>query len=375
MSGYAISIAFRAGVRGITLGAVLILEGACSNQSQGAAPVVPFKALFEHFHVVPLNATVEHPIGFATSALVTNVEIALLDRTTSDIKVFARRDGSLIRIVGKPGDDAGQFRSPNALAPLDSGRYVVYDQGRRVLSIRDSLGRVISEAPMAKGAFGGLVALPKERRVVLAGRMSDQTGDTKDVDLHEFDFSGRRIASYATTAKTSSELEARFNALFAVQVGQQVVTGSLSSNRLRIYDRTTGHAKWIEVASSWYRPLEYPPRATSNAGTQSTMPWTHTQPFMNGIFALTGGRFLVRFQAFTSLQDKAFYYAVADTSGVTRAISQATRANVVASRGDTIFWVNGGGKTPASLGFGVVDVPPVSGRARLGPAARALAGR
>src|SRR4029077_8056399 len=111
----------------------------------------------------------------------------------------------------------------------------------------------------------------------------------------------------------------------------------------------------------WYRPLEYPSDRLLQRGVstqtvaQRAQAWMHTQRLMNDVYPLTGGRFLVRFMAFTSPTDKAFYYAVADTTGRTYAVSQATRARVIAARADTVFWVNDGGPAGSRLGSGVID--------------------
>jgi hypothetical protein len=364
--------------RGIALGAALVIQTACSTDHSTRAPsAVSFNGMFDQTHVVPLASPLGHSLGPTSDALVTDSEIALLDGPSSDLKVFSRRDGSLARIVGRAGSDSGDFRNPAAIAPFDSGRYVVYDQRRRVISLRDSLGQLISESPSLRGSFTGLIALPEQHRVVLTGHTFNQNGDTRDVDLHEYDFNGKRLASYAATAKSTSEVEANFGTLVATRIGSDIVTGSLSSNRLRLYDRATKHEKWVAIAPDWYRPLEFPAHvaAVQKSPANSAMSWMHTQPFLNGVFALGGGRLLVRFQAFTSLQDKAFYYAVADTSGRTLAISQATRARVVATRADTVFWIKDFGTRGASLTSGVVDVTRLASGASSAATSNVIAAR
>jgi hypothetical protein len=339
----------------------LSLLGGCSGpRNSPAAPIVGFSQLFQTEHVVPL-AVAKDPLASPAEAALVGPNIVILDSRSADIKVFSRADGALKQVIGRAGDAPGEFRHPIAIAPFDSGHFVVYDQTRRVLSLRDSSGAFIEDSPLIKGFFNGMVALPEHHRVLLAGMTTSQLGDAKDADLHEFDLAGHRSVSFAKTARLGSKWADRLAALFAIRIGDEVVTGSLNSNRIRLYALSTGRTRWIAIAPRWYREPEWPSdallqrTASSQTVAERVTNFIHTQRLMNGAFPLTNGRFLVRFMAFTSPTDKAFYYAIADTSGRTYVVSRATRANVVATRADTVFWVHPGQANDPLLGSGVVD--------------------
>lgn len=320
------------------------------------------------------NSTLE----FAIAGLVRDTDVVVLDARAADAKVISRRDGALLRVLGRAGDGVGDFRVPLAIASLDSGRYVILDQGRRVLSVRDARDSMSAETHDLRGFYNGLVAFPERRRVVLSG--TPFSSSAKGNDLHEFDYDGRRLASYASTPKAHSEWARRVNGVFAAAIGSDLVIGAMYSNELRIYDEPTGRIRTIAVAPNWFRPLEFPPDAAlqrTEGGqpvAQRVATWLHTQRIMNGVFPLTRGRLLVRFMAFTSARDQAYYYAVADTTGRTYAVSRAIRANVIATRGDTVFWIRRLSEGRAQLGSGVLDADRLaasySGTLRTAVAAR-----
>jgi hypothetical protein len=337
--------------------------------------------MVQDIRTVTLSGSGADSLPFPIGAVVSEREVVVMDDRRAEVRAFRRSDGGLLRVVAQAGDDEGSVRRPTAIAAIDSGRYVIYDRGRGILSFRDSASRVIREVPLAaSGFFTGLVALPAERKLVLSGRAHAKSGgDAPGYDLHEFDFSGRRVSSYAKSPRTRSGWEARFAAVFAAGVDGKLVTGSLNSNRLRFYDRTTGKTRWIDVGSGWHPPLEWPSdrelrrKDTPESVAERVTAWGHRQRLFNGVFPLDGGRLLVRVQTFTPSGERSFLYAVADTGGRTIAVSHATSALVVNTAADTVFWLERSPGGPVRFGSGRVS--PDVDVARVGGAARtALAG-
>src|SRR5207237_407336 len=151
---------------------------------------------------------------------------------------------------------------------------------------------------------------------------------------------------------------------FVGQSGEFLVTGTMNSSRLRLLERTSHKEHWIDVAPGWQR-LDWPSDALLGWANRQTaakrmQDWSHQQRLMNGVFTVGGGRLLARFRGYASGGDEIFYYVLTDTAGRTLGISHATRARVVASASDTVFWV--GGAAGQDYHFGVSVVPPAGVR-------------
>jgi hypothetical protein len=122
--------------------------------------------------------------------------------------------------------------------------------------------------------------------------------------------------------------------------------------------------RFASVAAGWYAPLEWPSDrllergATQQGAAKTLIAWTHSHRLMNGLFALSGGRVLARFQAFSPNGDRFFYYALTDAAGRQIAVTHPTRAQVLSTSGDTLYWIAGSGHQRSSFGSGIVA--PVS---------------
>ncbi len=328
---------------------VRLLRGATATSSQ------PFEEVFRPVSAVSLRE--RDSAAFAFAGIVTQDRVFVLDPERGELKAYRRADGSLIDTPGPLGDGFGELRHPIAVARLDSGRFVVYDDKRDVISFRDSLGRAQTEAVIPHGAFGGVVALPDRRRILLPGAFIKPTAASAGHDLHEIDYDGRRTADYGEPRKPASEWERKFNAEFAaVSQGRTIVSGTMNSSSLRLRDLSTAAERWIDVAPGWWR-LEWPSDALLRRGaTRQTVAdriraWGRQNRLMNGVFPLSDGRLVVRYQAYAPLGTRLFYYVVADTMGRALAITHATHANVLEARGDTLFWL--GTNSDGSRSFGV----------------------
>jgi hypothetical protein len=338
--------------------AALAALSACGVSTPRTTPVtVPFQTIFADVDVIALEMTSGSRLVSPAGAFVTGGQLIVADQASANVKVFDRSSGMLTRVIGGPGDATGEFRRPTSVAALDSGRFVVFDSRRRILSFRDSIGGVLGETPQLKGAFYGVVGLPDEHHVLLAGAM---TNSTIAGDVHELDYAGRRIASYVGGTKPRSLWEMTYSATFVTRIGETTVTGSMRSNELQLYNSATKRTTSMAVAPDWYAPMDWPSddvltaRGPGHSSADRIKEFSRTHRMMSGIVPLTGGRFLVRFRAFTSATDNAYYYALGDTTGRTLIVTQATRANVVAARGDTVFWIAPGTAGGTRFGSGVL---------------------
>jgi hypothetical protein len=238
---------------------------------------------------------------------------------------------------------------------------VIFDQGRRILSFRDSVGGVIREASVPRGFFNGIIAVPEHRRIILAGRLAGGP-PAGTLDLHELDYAGRRIRSFRAAPPSGSLWQAKFAAMWMARVNDNVVTGSLNSRRLRLYNLRTRDERTIDITggAGWLAPLAWPSDALLERGTTSQTTaeritaWMRTQRLFNAAFPLGEGRILVRAQAYDLEQHPFFYYVVVDTAGRTVAISQATRNQVVSTVADTVFWITTQERAVPRLGSGIL---------------------
>ena len=339
------------------LAALFVGAGCTGRATQENVPVVAFDAVVAGARAIPLDATADET-ALQTGALVTSREVIVLDEGRATVEAFARDNGRRTRTIAEPGDGPGDVRHPRAIASLDSSSYVIFDTKRGVLSFRDSAGVLRGETPVPPGFYGAMVPLLDARRVLLAGRVYQAPQGVRGHDLHEVDYSGKLLASYGDAVEPKSRWETTFSTLSATQIGTTVATVMLSSNQVRLYNRATGQARTIDVAKGWYVPLDWPSdreltRAANPQGTADRVTkWAHSHLLINGLFALGGDRLVVRFQTFNAAGERTYQYAIADTTGRTLAVTQATTARVVATAGDTLFWLarRPGGSTEFGLG-------------------------
>ena len=348
---------------------VLLLAAAACGRPESAktlpVTLVPFDAIVAGAHAVPLeSASASDPTALQTTALVTAGEVVVVDEGRATVEAFRRDDGRHTRTIAEPGDRPGDLRHPRAIAPLDSGSYVILDTKRGVLSFRDSAGALRGETPVPPGFYSAMVPLRDRQRVLLAGEVYRAPQGARGRDLHEIDYGGTLVSSYGEAYEAKSKWEGTFTALSAAQIGTTIVTAMLSSNRVRLLDRTTGRARTVHVANGWYVPLDFPSdkdlkRVANPQGVADRVTkWAHAHLLANGIFALTRGRFVVRYQTFDEQGQRIYNYVLADTTGETSAVTRATTARVVATSGDTLFWLAPGqaGRTDFGLGVASADV-------------------
>ena len=343
----------------------LLLVGGLACQ-KGVAPAQrkatePFAKLVQTVRVIPLGDTSGDPVGYANAGLGIGRTIVISDARRADLKAFDLTHGRLTRVIGAPGDGEGQFRHPVAMAAIDETQFAVLDERRRRVSVRDTAGALIREIKLEPGFYTDLAILPNEPRIILAGSAQYKNAEGYGKDLHLYDLQGRPMGSYAATPEIDSPWESKFAAAFLTMRGSEVVEGAMNSNRLRVLDLSGRNEHWFSVADGWFRPLIWPAASAikPGAGQQNVadagMAWMHQQRLMNDVATLDSGRLLVRFQAWSPSSEPFFYYALVDRSGQTVGITQPTRAQVLDTHGDTVFWTVGAAN-PKQIGIGVLRV-------------------
>jgi len=336
---------------------------ACSEPTQSPLTVqLPrpevFTDLIRPIRQMPLGSAGDSIETIGASAL-TPRSLVVLDRGAVDVRLFDLSGGRSLAAVGSAGDNPGQFRNPYLVATLDSGAFVVLDQGRRILSFRDSLGQLQKEVNLPPGMYSGMVADRAQHRLIVAGKPFGPRRAAFAGDLHEFDFNGRHIRSYGHLPKPTSDWASRFTAEFAAMYQGEVVTGLMNGSRLRFYDPRRGSERWVTVAPGWQH-LEWPSdgllkrTASKSTVAERLTAWERQNVLMNGVFPLGRDRLLVRYQGFPEDGSRFYYYVLADTLGKALAITHATRVTVLGTKDDTIFWVPRPDARPQVLAVGIV---------------------
>lgn len=301
-------------------------------------PILPFDALFSVARTTPLLGG---SLGAAADILVTPHAFIIVDMEKGDLKVFRRSNGALARVIGRPGDGVGEFRTPAAITSIDESRFAVLDGGRSVVSVWDTVGRLVSETHIA-GTWVGLTSVADSGRIVVSGVVPRRDGSdrSKRELVHEFDLEGNETASYRDFVPASNEWEATFGGVFVASLGRVVISGAYSSNAVSIHDRLTGRERTVRVAQGWYRPLVWPTRgdpAYRGSGVQRVTAWARKQILMSALVPVGPQSFLARFDAVAPSGEKLYFYALADTAGRTAVVTHATRVRLHRMVGDTIY--------------------------------------
>ena len=343
----------------VALVSLLAVSG-CRGATRAASPkTLPFEQILNDSRTVPLSMPSENPLLEPIAATARGDQLVIVDQGQADLKVVERASGRLLRIVGQAGDGAGDFRRPVDIALLDSGQFAVLDNGRQLISFRDSLGEVRSEVRTPSLSWAMLALLPERRLVVPGPNVSPRDYFRKTPALHVLDFQGHVERSLGKAIRPRSYWEESYSTVLLTHLGDQLLVGSMNSNRVRIVDPHSAYERWLAVAEGWYKEPSWPQDGPRGEGPQSTIQrmrvWARQQCMTNGLFSLGTSRFLTRFLAFDSTGARTYFYAVTDTAGRTLAITKATTAFVLTTVGDTAIWIAKTQDGKLSLGSGIVS--------------------
>ncbi len=323
------------------LSCALVLLGACGKDSNqpgeklevGQPAAAPFDSIFHLTKEIQLRAGRENPLGNSEDLVVLGGRIFVVDFTGPDIKVFDRAAGRLITTIGRAGNGPGEFRVPESATAVDARSFAVLDRARRIVSIWDTTGTLEREWPVL-GTATAIDLVPGADRLIVAGKLSPTRVKSYEglPGIHEFDLDGNELASYRNFPPMPHPWQVIFSALFATAVGPYVVSGTMNSNELHLYNRGTGEERWVTIAGPWYTPLDWPDPDYVPAGmnrVQWVGKWAKMQKLAVKLVTLDPGHYVTRFQTYDD-DNLVFYYVVADIAGRELATSDSSPIKLVA---------------------------------------------
>lgn len=368
VTGLPIRLCNARGIRVLSVAAQLSLALSATNCTTYASdrsavrlPAISFDSLIENERIITLPQDSSKGAPAPLAGFTAGSRLVLLYGKSPSVRIFDASTGTLEVATGKPGDSPGDYRKPNGIAPWSNGGFVVYDDGRRRLTFRDSLGVLRSEVTVPEGSFSGLISEPLLGHITLAGTVYYAKGETRSSYLHQLDSLGHLVRSFGQRESDMSLWKTAFSTPFAQQLGDQIAFGSMGSNVLTYYNGRTGTTHAFDVATGWYERPVYPSDRMLTRGASKQSASDQVRKFaiqhrmMSGVFLLNNGRVLARFQGFDHAMHRFFYYALVDRAGHTRSITLPTRAHVLATRGDSVYWVSGGRDTPLHFGRGLIS--------------------
>ena len=327
--------------------AFLVAMAACTSvegktvTSLEKVPVVGFDSLFRRVDSVMLVTPDEEAIGRASGVVVLSSAIILSDVTRGNLKVFSKQ-GHLLRTIGKPGDGPGEFRMPMGVVQDGQGRLIVLDLKRSVLSTRDTSGTLLQERVMA-GAWDGLAALPGSDHVLLIGgrprKGKEQGTGGEQMALHDIDPAGKISTSYHAFKWPLDPLQSSFSHYFAAAVGEHLVTGAHTTNRVYFVNRHTGKETSALIGGPWYRTPNWSKRPAAKGGVQQVGLWAKQQILLTRLFGIDGGRYLAQFRSYTADGEDQYHYVLADTAGVSLVSTLPTRLRILLVDGETAYGI------------------------------------
>ncbi|MFQ5536956.1 MAG: 6-bladed beta-propeller [Gemmatimonadota bacterium] len=329
------------GLKGLAFCASIVIVGCAPDRPAAvlAGPEVTttFEEAFQPVENLRLRASSSNPVGSAMAFTAWGDQYALADGIQSDVKVFGR-DGRLVRVIGRPGDGPGEFRSPVSVAALPSGELAVLDARMR-LSVFDTLGALLSSK-----------VLPGRRPQQIQVCECVPEGGGLLVSALVPDATGTRYGAYAVSG--DGELVLRFHMLpepraidavrnnfidvRAVVVGPYIVSLDQTEGCVLRTRYDTGESHWIPIGAEWYTAPTWP---QEYMGLQELTDWANRQMWGRTLLALGKGEVLVGYGVFDSQSGSPERrYAIIDPeTGRRTVVSDLAPARFVAAKGDTLY--------------------------------------
>jgi hypothetical protein len=143
---------------------------------------------------------------------------------------------------------------------------------------------------------------------------------------------------------------------FAAVDGATLLSGSSLSNEVLVFDRSSAIERVVRVADNWFQPIDWvlprqstPPKTVAEPMRQ----WLASQTMLTAILPLSHGCFVARFTQHASQRER-YVYALVDSAGRTRALTQATTVRLSSASGDTVSGIDVGEDGRARISVGVV---------------------
>lgn len=342
--------------------AFLVLLVGCEKRgaAPSVAPRVALETLLRHSTSAVIPLADADRIQVPVAGAVLGGTMYVVDQKAANIKAIALTAETIgLTTLGGPGDRNGQLRRPVAIALVDSTRFAILDQARGIVAIHDTRAVAIREIEIPAGFLHSILPMPTSRRLLAIGQLHGRDGAVPQGDLHELGVDGRLIRSFAPSRPPANQWRQRFAATFGTLIGASALVGSMNADSVRLINLYTGDTKALALNVPWPPPPQWPSNPSrfslrTGVAPEAVRTWMYRQRFLNGLFPLADGKVLARFLSFDSGGVPKFYYAIADTLGRTLAVTYPTRMQVLATAGDTVFWLRSHSQSLVSSGSAVL---------------------
>jgi hypothetical protein len=123
------------------------------------APAVAFSDVYELTGTVTPEHSEGAPIITVSGALLTDDRVVIVDVSQANAKVFDRRSGRLLQMVGRKGEGPGEFQRPRYAALDGQGRLHVADVAQARISVWNQDGSLDREFGVPVSSIGSLSLL------------------------------------------------------------------------------------------------------------------------------------------------------------------------------------------------------------------------
>jgi hypothetical protein len=154
--------------------------------------------------------------------------------------------------------------------------------------------------------------------------------------LYGFTLDGVRTDTIRILEEVTERYEGAHRNLIATLLDDVVVSAVYTSNEIHQYDLRTGKSWTSEIGGAWYRPIRWPTKAMTRVELRS---WREQQTFLTKLLPIDSTKYVARFESWDEVGDRQYQYVIADTYGVTIAISEYTDIRIQGSRGSILYGV------------------------------------
>jgi len=325
-------------IGGLTLGgslAGLSLSSVSRSPHAVGKPAVE-QIAFDRLVVSKASVPIDTSIGAPVDAITAGGVVAVLHARGSAVTLVDARSRKMLATIGARSDSG---RSSLSVAEADSGRWLILDPKRSAVDVVARTGGRERSLVLPRGFWSGVVWDRKTRHAIVTGVELDAPKTASDGrSIHEFDERGTEVGAHREIAPIEHRLQASFNMPFAAIDGPRVLSGSSLSNEVLIFDRSSATERVVRVADDWFRPIDWSlPRQTVRAKTvaEPTLKWLASQTMLTAIIPLSHARFIARFTQHAPDRER-YVYALVDSVGRTRAVTQPTPVRLSSVSGDTL---------------------------------------
>ena len=314
---------------------------------------IAFDRLIVGAHTVPLEGSFDS----ATDVRVAGRFAAVVHDHESAITLFDARNWKPLSTLRLPAASSTPRVAELAIAPADSGRWIVLDRSHSALDLVSERGTRLRHIALPRGLWSGVAWDSVRRRALVTGvKLDGPTGGSDGRSIHEFDERGAEVAAYREMAPIAHRLQASFNMPFAAIDGSVILMGSSLSNEVSLFDSASARVRIVRVADDWFTPINWElarPTAPPKTIAEPTLNWLSQQTMLTAVIPVTHGRFIARFTQHGRDRER-YLYALVDSLGRTRALTAPTTVKLAGAVGDTISGLDVSEDRTANIFVGVL---------------------